>query len=415
MFKKIRIKIFAVTLAVALVPLIGLYIASGIVLSGMKSSAGQGDSLGTTASNAGVEALSAQIESDLVIRARYIAESIDAKLLQTENNTKAVAAYVTKLYANPEDFAARPLNYLKPGEDGILVPHIKTAAGVSYDDSLPEISLLGNATEVLEEFVVRSINVSASYIGTESGLFVIMDSNEAITGSQELDARTRSWYIGAKESGGLYWTEIFADAMGRGASVSCAMPVYGPDGELLAVAGTGTTMTQISDTVNNAEIGEEGYAFLLNNRGEVVISPKNETIADPMGTLIGESYRMSSNEDKRTLATEMMNGRTGVLELNLDGSDVYVAYAPLSRTDWSVGVVMPAAEVTTPVKAMQEEINAIISENETAVLKFVSTSETIIAVTAIAVLILTAALSWRFSKTISDQIELPTEEHEEDT
>jgi hypothetical protein len=273
---------------------------------------------------------------------------------------------------------------------------------------------LGNATEVLEEFVVRSINVSASYVGTESGLFVIVDSNEAITGSQELDARTRSWYIGAKESGDLYWTEIFADALGRGASVSCAMPIYGPDGELRAVAGTGTTMTQISDTVNNAEIGEEGYAFLLNNRGEVVISPKNETIADPTGTLIGESYRMSSNEDKRTLATEMMNGRTGVLELNIDGSDVYVAYAPLSRTDWSVGVVMPAAEVTTPVKAMQEEINAIITENETAVLKFVSTSETIIAVTAIAVLILAAALSWRFSKTLSLQLGNQTQEIKED-
>jgi hypothetical protein len=413
MFKKNRHKIFAVTLAIALIPLIGLCIASGIILSGMKNRAvGPNSELGTTASNAGVEALSAQIETDLTLRAEYITESIDAKLLQIENNTRAVAAYAEKLYANPENYKERPLSYLKPGDDGILVPHLRSAAGVNYDDSLPEISLLGNATEVLEEFVVRGINVSASYIGTESGLFVIVDSNEAITNRQELDARTRSWYIGAKEKGGLYWTDIFTDAMGRGASVSCAMPIYGPNGEILGVAGTGMMMTQISETVTGAEIGEEGYAFLLNDRGEVVISPKNDVIADPTGALIGESYRMSSSEDKRTLATEMMNGRSGVLRLTLDGSDVYVAYAPLSRTDWSVGVVMHAAEVSKPVTVMRDEINALISESETAALNYVLTAVIVIVVTAVVTFILAAVLSWRFSKTISIKIDDETEEPE---
>ncbi|MDR0943130.1 MAG: Cache 3/Cache 2 fusion domain-containing protein [Ruminococcus sp.] len=405
MFKKNRFKIFAITTAISLIPLIALCVTSGILLSGVKNSAGPDSKLGTTASNAGAEALSAQIESDLVIRARYITESIDAKLLQIENNTREVAAYTEKLYANPENYKERPLYYLEPGEDGILVPHIRTAGGINYEELLPEILLLGNAADVLDEYIVSGINVSASYIGTESGLFVLVDSNASLTNNREYDARTRSWYIGAKESGNLFWTDIFADASGRGASVSCAMPIYGPDGEFLAVAGTGAMMTQISETVTSAEIGEEGYAFLLNNRGEVVISPKNNAIADPTGTLIGESYIMSSMEDKRTLADEMMNGRTGVLKLTLDGSDVYVAYAPLSRTDWSVGVVMPAAEVSKPVTAMQEEINVLISESETAAADYKSTAVIVIAFTAVAAFILAAALAWRFSKTISIQTE----------
>ncbi|MDR0986785.1 MAG: Cache 3/Cache 2 fusion domain-containing protein [Ruminococcus sp.] len=415
MFKKIRTKVFAVTLSIALIPIIGLGIASGIILSGMKNSAaGPNSKLGATASNTGAEALSAQIERDLMIRAESITESIDAKLLQIENNSRAIAAYAEKLYANPENYSDRPLSYLEPGEDGVLVPYLRTAEGINYDSLLPEISLLGNATEVLEEFIVRKINVSASYIGTESGLFVLVDSNPSLTNTHEYDARTRSWYIGAKEREGLFWTDIFADASGRGASVSCAMPVYGPDGKLIAVAGTGATMTQISETVNNAEIGKEGYAFLLNKRGEVVISPKNEILADPTGALIGESYQMSSDEDKRTLAAEMMNGRTGILELTLDGFAVYVAYAPLSRTDWSVGVVMPAAEVSSPVIAMQEEISALISESETAAMNYISTAVTVTALTVIIVLILAAALSWHFSKTISAEF-LRKEEELTDT
>jgi sigma-B regulation protein RsbU (phosphoserine phosphatase) len=366
--------------------------------------------LGTTASNASSEALSAQIESDLMVRAGAITESIDAKLLQVENNTRVIAAYAEKLYANPDNYKARPLKFLEPGEEGILVPYLRTAEGVNYDNLLPEISLLGNASEVLEEFSVSGINVSGSYIGTESGLFVLVDSNPSLTNSREYDARTRSWYIGAKEQRGLFWTDIFADASGRGASISCAMPVYGPDGKLLAVAGSGATMTKISETVNNAEIGEEGYAFLLNNRGEVVISPKNEIIADPTGVLIGESYIMSTSEDKRTLAAEMMNRKTGVLKLMFDGSEVYVAYAPLSSTDWSVGVVMPAAEVSKPVTAMQEDINVLISESETAVKNYMSTAVTVTIIAVVVVLIFAVTLSWRFSKTISNPIALLTKE-----
>jgi sigma-B regulation protein RsbU (phosphoserine phosphatase) len=411
MHRKIRSKILAVILVTALIPLVGLGSASVALLSGMKNNAlDTNNRLGTTASEDSGTALTNQIERDLTARATAIADSVDGKLLQIENQTRVVAAYTEKLYANPEDYSPRPLNYLQPGEEGTTVPHIRTADGVYYEDILPELSLLGNASDILSEYLVTGINVTASYIGTESGFFETVDTTASIPNRKDYDPRTRSWYIGAKESGKLFWTDIFADASGRGASLSCAMPIYGPDGTLKAVAGTGATMEKISEIVSGAKIGESGYAFLLNNRGEVVITPKSEFLTDESGALIGENYLNNTDENIRKLGDSMVLGQSGIMRVTLDNEDVFVAFAPLSRTGWSIGVVMPNAEVTAPVTAMRADINKLIYESETAVNSYMTTAVTFVVIAVLLVLLLAVILSFRFSTTISKPISLLTEE-----
>ncbi|MDR0987327.1 MAG: SpoIIE family protein phosphatase [Ruminococcus sp.] len=411
MHRKIHSKILAVILVTALIPLVGLGTASALLLSGMKNNAlDTNKELGSTAATDSGHALTNQIENDLTARASSIADSVDGKLLQIENQTRIVAAYTEKLYANPENYASRPLNYLQPGEEGTTVPHIRTAEGVNYDDILPELSLLGNAADVLEEYLVTGINVTASYIGTESGFFETVDTTASIPNRKDYDARTRSWYIGAKESGTLFWTDIFADASGRGASLSCAMPIYAPDGSLKAVAGTGATMEKISEIVAGAKIGESGYAFLLNKRGEVVITPKSDFETDETGALIGENYANSEVANIRALGENMVAGKGGITRLTLDGQDVFVAYAPLSRTGWSIGVVMPNAEVTAPVSDMEKSINTLISQSEAAVNSYMTTAVTVVIVAVLLVLLLAVILSFRFATTISKPISLLTEE-----
>jgi sigma-B regulation protein RsbU (phosphoserine phosphatase) len=369
--------------------------------------------LGTTASADSSAALTAQIESDLTARAAAIADSVDGKLLQIENHTRIAADYAEKLYANPENYMPRPINYLQPDEVGTPVPHIRTAAGVNYDDILPEVSLLGNAADVLEEFLITGINVSASYIGTESGFFLTVDTNATGPNRKDYDPRTRSWYVGAKETGALYWTDIFADASGRGASLSCAMPIYAPDGTLLAVAGTGATMERISEIVSGAKIGESGYAFLLNSRGEVVITPKSDYVTDESGALTGENYKDSSDINVHTLAVDMTSGKSGIRHMSLGGEDVFVAYAPLERTGWSIGVVMPNAEVTAPVTAMQSSISGLRADSENTINNFMTISFGVIIFAIIFAIILAMVMSIRFADTISKPISILKNEAEE--
>jgi sigma-B regulation protein RsbU (phosphoserine phosphatase) len=411
--RKIRSKILAVILSTVLIPLVALGTACVILLSEMKSNAIETNhELGTTASKDSASALRTQIEGDLTARAAAIADSVDAKLLQIENQTRVNAKYVEKLYTNPENYPERPLDYLKEHQVGTTVPHIRTAEGVDYDHVLPEISLLGNAADVLDEFLVTGINVSANYIGTETGVFVTVDTTASGPNRTNYDPRTRSWYIGAKESGELFWTDIFADASGRGASISCAMPIYA-DGKLKAVAGTGATLEKISEIVRGAAIGENGYAFLLNQRGEVVITPHAALVTDAQGNITGENYLESDDFTISHLAESMTNGQSGVRQITLDGEDVIVAFAPLKRTGWSIGAVIPNTEAIAPVTTMQKVINGLIGESETAVHTHMTAAITVIIVAVAVALALSVILSFRFSKTISEPISILTKEAEE--
>jgi sigma-B regulation protein RsbU (phosphoserine phosphatase) len=408
--RKIRSKILAVILVTALIPLAALGAASVILLSGMRTNAvDTNNELGTTASQDSATALRLQIESDLTARAAAIADSVDAKLLQIENQTRVNAKYAEKLYTNPGNYPARPLNYLQPSQVGTTIAHIRTAESVNYDDALPEISLLGNAADVLDEFLVTGINVSANYIGTETGIFVTVDTNSSGPNRKDYDPRSRGWYIGAKQNGDLFWTDIFADSTGRGASISCAMPIYA-DGKLKGVAGTGATLSRISEIVSGAKIGESGYAFLLNQRGEVVITPHSALVTDEEGNIVGENYLESEDSSVRHLAESMTKGQSGVRQITLNGQEVIVAFAPLQRTGWSIGAVIPNTEAIAPVTSMQKDIDGLIQKSETAVETYMTTAVTVVVIAVVLALVLSAILSFRFSSTISKPISLLTEE-----
>jgi sigma-B regulation protein RsbU (phosphoserine phosphatase) len=410
MFKSIRTKILTVMLITSLIPLIGLGAASAVLLTSMReNSISTNNELGETASEDASKALTNQIEADLTARAIAIADTVDAKLLQVENHTRIVAAYVSRLYADPQQYAERPYNYLQPGEEGTTVPHIRTATGVNYDDILPEVSLLGNAADVLSEYLVTKINVTASYVGTESGFFLTVDTTSSGPNRTDYDPRTRSWYVGAKQNEDLFWTDLFADASGRGVSISCAAPIYS-GGKLAAVAGTGATMDKISEIVKQAAIGEHGYAFLLNSRGEVVITPRSELMLDENNNVIGENYLESEDARVRTLAKSMIEEESGVVGLTLDDEDVIVAYAPLSRTGWSIGVVMPSGEVTAPITDMQKSITGLQAQSENAINRFMTIAFAVSAAAVVVAVVLATFMALRFASTISKPISMLTAE-----
>jgi sigma-B regulation protein RsbU (phosphoserine phosphatase) len=383
--KTLRGKVLATILLLAIIPLAVLGTISMVGMSNMRD----------TASSDGRSALIEQISLSMETLAAERAALVDEKLTFIRNQTLAVKNYAELLYATPEAYAARPVDYLNPQDENTLTPHIKTAEGLSPDDVYEELNLLGNATDVLRQFAATDVeSIGGSYIGTETGLFVVVDKLAAAEGSQNYDPRTRGWYVGAKEKGDVFWTPIFTDASGRGASVSCAAPIYAPDGTLKGVAGSGADMQTISPVVTGATIGETGYAFLLDETGKVVISPHTDDIVgDENGLLVGEDYLNSPDDAVRSLGEAMVGRRSGVVRLVLGGVESFVAFHPLTATEWSLGVVVPVSQAVAPADALVGKI----SDNMTTVL-LILVSASLLAIAA--AVLLSVLLSGRITKPV---------------
>ncbi len=340
-----------------------------------------GTELGQTAAEDAEKALEnlavENLRSIAVEKAAYIEE----KFAAVEAYVLGIAAQAQAIYENPEGFPDRRV--APPVRDSHLLAaqllwseRLATEGreGIAATPPLTEeILKLGNLQDMLVQYNAHNDMVSSTYVATESGWMIQADyisySKYNMTGAESdlaqpifYEAAGRQWYMRAKESesGQIIYTDVIKDIHEGGDCIVCASPVY-YNGEVVAVAGVGSYLDTVNNAVLNVDIGEAGYAFLVNEKGQVLVSgsAEGETAAYAEQAV---DLRASGNRMLAEAVTGMVEGRSDSLELSLDGKDVYLAYAPLNSLGWSFVTVIDVAEVVAPAKASQQLILSLTSD-----------------------------------------------------
>ncbi|MCL2057318.1 MAG: cache domain-containing protein, partial [Oscillospiraceae bacterium] len=344
-YKKIRKQMlfgsFVAAAAVCLAAVVCISILRGSVIGASRE-------LGRSAAADSKTALEIQMEESLFQLAGIKASLIDEKFSAAVNLVTITAHSAQHIVSNPGAYLPRPVDFPDVRNAGRSVAQLRLAEGTDHAGALAEISLLGNISELLVSGEQTLDYVRSLYIGTESGICIAADVDSDMD-DIIYDARTRSWYIKAKAAGEMIWSDVFVDSFGRGLGITCAMPFYGPGGRLHGVAGAGMQLEILTNVVVEARLGETGYAFIANERGEMIIS---DTVR------IDESGNIVSRNLADILADEttarMMGGVAGIERAEVDGREYFVAYSPLETLPWSLVVVMGVEEIIAP--AIQSEV-----------------------------------------------------------
>ncbi|MDR3341438.1 MAG: SpoIIE family protein phosphatase [Treponema sp.] len=408
MAKQIRGKVLQVILSTSLGVVLLVSITAMVSIFYMRNmTLVHNDYLGDTAAENSKKALVSQVQQQLIGIAQDKAALTDEKLRAIQNQTKMIAAIATNIFTHKNQYSPKAIDYLHPEQAGMLIPHVATAPGVSIADFRNEIYLAANIGDILRQITVIDIGVGANYIGAEAGYSIIVQGN-AHPNMNNYDARTRDWYRGAKEKDGIFWTNVFADALGRGAAISCAIPFYDlSSGERVfkGVAGSGFRLsTTVNQIIDSTKISETSYAFLLNEKGHVILTPKpDDIIIGENGVVIGKDYLGSEYPEPRELARRMVNHESGLMELELDGKAVYVAFHPLSVLDWSLGVVVPIEEIIAPAKSIQQDILSLSETTYTEINHIIF----IIVLMVIVVIVLSMLITIFLAIRLSDSLTAP--------
>ncbi|MDR2102864.1 MAG: SpoIIE family protein phosphatase [Treponema sp.] len=366
------------------------------------------DTLGEVAARDSQKALEKQLQQQMMNFARDKAALVDAELQILENQTKMVAEIASHIYTHKENYLPKAINYLQPGEEGTTIPHLMTAPGVPFSSIREEISLAANISDILRQFVVVDIDLTASYIGGEAGYFIVVDRNSSAVNKTDFDVKSRDWYMGAKERDGLFWSDIFMDILGRGLAVSCAMPFYDySSGQrvLKGVAGSGALLSEVEQLIGSNRFEQTGYGFLLDDKGRVIIGPQERTRPNIEPNRIkGEDYLHSDNPELRELAERMINKHEGIMALNISGEDVYAAYIPLTKIDFSLGIVTAVDEFTAPAQAIRQDIMGLTDDAEARINRSFLMILLIIAGVIILTAGITLSVALRLSRSLTDPI-----------
>ena len=147
------------------------------------------------------------------------------------------------------------------------------------------------------------------------------------------------------------WTIPYVDATGGGLVVTVAAPIY-IHNNFNGVVAADMQLSIITGQVEALKIGATGYAFMIDDAGRILsmppagydlfdINPEDLNSEEFFKqTILGEgSYELQA------IVRRMVAGGHGLLNINVDGVDTYIAFSPIQANGYSLAMAVPVSEL----------------------------------------------------------------------
>jgi GAF domain-containing protein/HAMP domain-containing protein len=155
------------------------------------------------------------------------------------------------------------------------------------------------------------------------------------------------------------WTPVYKDPAGQGLLVTAVGPIYTSSGEFLGIIGIDVSLAELSGRIEASSPAAGGYLFLVNDQKRAIALPKQgyQDILgrSPASSEFGADLTAARSEFAPVL-TEMTAGATGFASVTVDDRELFVAYAPLESTGWSLATVVEADNMLQAVAVLQDEV-----------------------------------------------------------
>ncbi|AHJ02249.1 methyl-accepting chemotaxis protein [Vibrio parahaemolyticus] len=174
--------------------------------------------------------------------------------------------------------------------------------------------------DILEKPTPKS-SFLAIGLGYESNGYVI-ENDDGWDAGPDYDPRQRPWFIAAKNKGDLVVTDPYVDASSKNVIISVGTPVK-QNGQFLAGMFYDLELTTLSDLVNQVNLFDAGYLFLVTDDGT--------TIAHPQSKYNGEKLNSYLPQVDLNKATQ---------HIEVDNNPYMVSLTHIPSENWYVGAII---------------------------------------------------------------------------
>ncbi|HAS6760519.1 methyl-accepting chemotaxis protein [Vibrio parahaemolyticus] len=174
--------------------------------------------------------------------------------------------------------------------------------------------------DILEKPTPKSSFLAIGF-GYASNGFVI-ENDDGWDAGPDYDPRQRPWFIAAKNKGDLVVTDPYVDASSKNVIISVGTPVK-QNGQFLAGMFYDLELTTLSDLVNQVNLFDAGYLFLVTDDGT--------TIAHPQSKYNGEKLNSYLPQVDLNKATQ---------HIEVDNNPYMVSLTHIPSENWYVGAII---------------------------------------------------------------------------
>ena len=341
-------------------------------------------SIGNEALETSSDILREEKQKDLIYSIEERTNFIISEMSDFYGDIKVLERVANEINRHPENFRAHPARLGSEFQEGDVAA-LRYAPFISVSDlSTPtlsnEIDMLGNLQNLFYFFSLKYRNPDfwdAPTFGilTESGIGIMADSavtidqwhnsnDNADFWSNPLYTEAQKAWIEGKRNEPIY-TSTYSPGINRNYGVfSCSIP-YEIDGNFGGVIFFSILMDELAYLVEPATATNDEFNFVLNAEGKVILSSKEKSKDLNALQVVYDNppdIREIEQKELAEIAKKMTSGEKGIAEVELNGNRYYVAYAPVKALNWSLGVVLPANEVTETIEKNRTMIQNLTKE-----------------------------------------------------
>jgi GAF domain-containing protein/HAMP domain-containing protein len=254
-------------------------------------------------------------------------------------------------------------------------------ADVNLTPSLiAKINALKHTELVFPSFLADNPDIVAIYFGgalKETIYYPNVDLSSILP--PDFDITSRVWYIDASPQNNpenkVVWSTPYQDAALNGLVITTSVPVFDSFNRFQGVAAMDVQLTQITNVVANFQVGETGYAFLVDNNNRLIALPQQgyadfgitkETVK--LGEIIDTTSLPNASYDLFILLNQINqigDTKQGIFNFtfsltNPDGSVIeserFVVYQQIPEVDYKLVIIVPTAELLSETATLSEQL-----------------------------------------------------------
>ncbi|MCK8059625.1 MULTISPECIES: methyl-accepting chemotaxis protein [unclassified Fusibacter] len=242
---------------------------------------------------------------------------------------------------------------------GLIQEHVQETIGVINE--LPQVkvsvSQSGTSETVAQQRQIVNDLLKEFQKGIEGTVEVLFISD--LDGNVIMDSLDGSYfgisvldrsYFASASSGIPAWSEvIFSKGTGNRISVY-ATPLTDSAGRIQGILASAIKWEVITKSLDAVDVGEGGYAYMIDKTGLVLHHPDREKI-------LVENLGDSDSETLNTQVEEMLSGKEGFGYYTYENIEKINVFRPLG--DWFLSITVPTDVVFKPVREMTTYILSV--------------------------------------------------------
>lgn len=193
-----------------------------------------------------------------------------------------------------------------------------------------------------EGFYMEGLMKKLTQDNPDNFFYIGYDNKETYLGADidlppDFDVRTRPWYVGAMSTEDFFITEPYVDTVSRDMVITIAKKFETRSGRKGAL-GTDISISHLVDFIATADYGEGSYAFLVDDKGNVLTHLNDEFKPNKDGSFKKIDELLDGKMASLIGKTDMKIKDRAIEDF--DGVDRLFFYGNVVESNWTVGVAV---------------------------------------------------------------------------